>query len=127
MIDQRSKYPEIDFISSTSCIKLIPVLERIFNINGIPEIIVSDYGPPLQSHQLASYFRQKGIIHPRITPLWPRANGQVERFMPNLTKVAQTAIIEKKDWRAEIYRFLVAYRNSPHCFTQVPPTEIMFN
>lgn len=127
MVDQRSKYPEIDFTSSTSCNKLIPILERIFSIYGIPEIIISDNGPPFQSSQLAIYFKQKGINHHRITPLWPRANGQVERFMPNLTKVAQTAIIEKKDWRAEIYRFLAAYRNSPHCTTNIPPSELMFN
>ena len=30
-IDQRSKYPEIDFTSSTSCNKLMPILERIFS------------------------------------------------------------------------------------------------
>ena len=47
--------------------------------------------------------------------------------MPNLTRVAQTAIIEKKDWRTEIYRFLAAYNNSPHCTTNIPPSKLMFN
>ena len=69
MIDQRSKYPEIGFTSSKACNVLIPILERIFSIYGIPEIIVSDNGPPFQSHQLATYFRQKGITHHKITPL----------------------------------------------------------
>ena len=57
MIDQISKYPEIDFTSSVSCKKLIPILGRIFSIYGIPEIVESDNGPPFQSHALATYFR----------------------------------------------------------------------
>ena len=40
MIDQRSKYSQTDFTSSTCCNKLIPILERIFSIYGIREIIV---------------------------------------------------------------------------------------
>ena len=101
---------------------MIPIIERIFSIYGIPEIIVSDNGPPFQSHQLATYFRQKYITHDRITPLCHRANGQVERFMPNMIKVAQSDIIEKKDWCIKIYRFAAAYRNSPHCTTPISTT-----
>ena len=87
MIDQRPKYLVTDFTSSTSCNKLIAILERIFSIYGIPEISVSDYGPPFKSHQLAAYFKQKGITHYRITPLCPHTNGQVDNFKPNLTKL----------------------------------------
>ena len=35
--------------------------------------------------------------------------------------------MEKKDWHTEIYRFLAAYRNSPHCTTNIAPSELMFN
>ena len=45
MTDQRPKYPEIDFTSFTSCNKLIPILEKIFSIYGIPELTISDNGP----------------------------------------------------------------------------------
>ena len=102
MIDQRSKYLEIEFTSSMSC-NMSSILERIFSIHGILETILSDNGPPFQSHQLATYFRQKGITHHRITPLWSGANGKVERFMTNLIKIAQTVITKKKDWHTEIY------------------------
>lgn len=102
-VSQRLKYPGLDFTSSTSCNELISILKGIFSIHGIPEIIASDNGPPFLSHKLVSYSRQKGITYHRIIPLWPCAIGQVERFMCNLKKVAQTEIIEKIDCRTEIY------------------------
>ena len=105
-VSQRLKYPGLDFTSSTSCNELISILKGIFSIHGIPEIIASDNGPPFLSHKLVSYSRQKSITYHRIIPLWPCAIGQVERFMCNLKKVAQTEIIEKIDWRTEIYWFL---------------------
>ena len=36
VIDQFSKYPEVDILKSTSFKKLRPVLERIFATHGIP-------------------------------------------------------------------------------------------
>ena len=105
--DQTLQYSKKDFTSSTSCNnKLIPILERIFSTYGILEIIVSHNEPHFQSHQLATYFSQKGITHHGIiTPLWPCGNRKVERFMINLTKVAQTLTTEKKDWCKEITDF----------------------
>lgn len=69
MKDQRSQYTDIVFTSSTSCNKLIPILERIFSIYGLPEFIISDNRPPFQSHQVATYFRGKGVTYHGVTPL----------------------------------------------------------
>ena len=41
----------------------------------------------------------------KVTPLWPRANGECERFMRNLGKVVQGARTENKPWRQELYKF----------------------
>ena len=106
---------------------LRPVLEKLFSVYGIPDNLISDNGPPFFSHEFAEFLTQKGVNHKRITPLWPQANGQVERFMPSLTKIAKTALLERKDWRIETYKFLAAYRNSPHPSTKVAPADIMYN
>ena len=58
---------------------------------------------------------------PQITPIWPQANGETETFMKPLTKCLQTAVVEHKDWKLELQRFLLNYRATPHCTTKVPP------
>ena len=60
-------------------------------------------------------------------PRWPRANGEVEQFMKPLTKIIQTAYIERRDWKEEYYNYLLAYRSTPHVTTGVAPSEMMFN
>ena len=47
--------------------------------------------------------------------------------MPSLNKVSQTAFLERKDWKLEIYKFLFSYRNCPHTTTKIPPSDLMFN
>ena len=46
LIDQFSKYPEVDVISSTSFSKLEPRLDRILATHGVPDEITTDNGPP---------------------------------------------------------------------------------
>ena len=49
IIDQYSKYPEVDIVKSTSFAKLKPILNRVFATHGIPEELTSDNGPPYDS------------------------------------------------------------------------------
>ena len=125
-IDQRSKFPEIEFVSSTSANQQILALERIFSVYGVPNEIVSNNGPPFTSKAIKQYFKQKGVKHRRIQPMWPQANAYAERFMASLNKISKATFIEKTDWKLGIYQFLFNYRNSPHSTTKVPPAEMMF-
>ena len=68
-----------------------------------------------------------GFKHRRITPLNPRANSVVERFMSPLQKAIKSAVIEGRDYKQEINRFLRNFRACPHPSTGLSPAEIMFN
>lgn len=126
-IDQRSRFPEVEFTNSTSARKLINTLDRIFSTYGIPNVIVSVNGPPFKSHEIKEYLQLKGVQHRRIQPLWPQANAYAEKFMTSLNKIVRAAFIEGKDWKRETYNFFfIAYRNSPHSTTKEPPAEMMF-
>lgn len=93
---------------------------------GNPETIRSDNGPPFNSQKFAEFCKDRGIHHRKITPLWPEANGIVERFMRTLSKIIRTAAIEKKDWKEEVETFLANYRLTPHPATGVSPADLMF-
>ena len=68
MIDQYSKYPEVDVVTSTSFKKLRPILDRVFATHGIPETVTSDNGPPYTSHDIKMYAAEKGFS---LTPVSP--------------------------------------------------------
>ena len=101
-------------MKSTTAQSLINKLERIFATHGLPTKITSDNGPPFDSYELSNYFKENGIIHHRVTPIWPQANGEVESFMKPLNKAIRAAKIQGEDWRHVLYRFLLSYRAMPH-------------
>ena len=59
-----------------------------------------------------------------MTPLWPRANGEVERFVKTLKKCVKAAKSDGKNWRKEMQAFLRNYRTSPHATTGVAPSTL---
>lgn len=126
IIDKRSRYPEIAFLKSTTAKSLIDVLNKTFATFGNPSKVITDNGPPFPSHELRNFMEENGVIHHRITPIWPQANGQVENFNKPLMKAIRTAYIEGKDLETETYKFLRQYRATPHAVTKEAPADLMF-
>ena len=62
LIDQFSKYPEVDILPSTIFKKLRPKLARIFSAQGIPEKVTADNGPPYPSHDMSKYASEMGFL-----------------------------------------------------------------
>lgn len=126
VIDEYSRYPEVEIIRSTSANTVIPKLDRILSTHGIPTEIKSDNGPPFQSHSFAQFAQYMGFRHRKITPEWPRANSESERFMRTIQKTLRAAHLENKNWKQELFLFLRNYRATPHSTTGVPPAELLF-
>ena len=127
VIDQYSKYPEVDIVTSTSFKKLKPVLDRIFATHGIPEKMSVDGGPPYPSHDMEAYASEMGFELLPVTPDDPQSNGFAENFIKTLCKLIHTSIAEGKDARTELYKFLLQYRSTPHSTTSKSPAEMLFN
>ena len=47
--------------------------------------------------------------------------------MRPIKKVMKTSLLEGKNWRQELQRFLLNYRSTPHKTTGVAPCELLFN
>ena len=90
------------------------MLDKTFSIFGIPDELKTDNGPPFRGSEIAYFAKHMGFKHCKVTPLWPRAIGECERFMRNLGKVVQGARTENKPWKQELYKFLRNYRATPH-------------
>ena len=125
----RSKWPEIKVFlrnQSTDAVGVISAMEKIFATHGIPDTVRTDNGPPFNSKSFKTFAKKSGFHHQKVTPLWPEANGQAEAFMKCLGKIVRTARIERRDWKAAINDFLMAYRATPHPSTGVSPAQLMY-
>ncbi|XP_028411670.1 uncharacterized protein K02A2.6-like [Dendronephthya gigantea] len=125
--DTYSKFPEVEIVKSTSAKACIPKLDRIFGTHGIPKTIKTDNGPPFNGDDFKRYMAALGIEWTRSTPLWPQGNGNAGSVMKPLGKVIKTSVLEGKNWRQELQRFLLNYRSTPHATTKIPPCELLFN
>ena len=125
--DDYSRYPVVEVITSVSSKTVIPRLNKIFAEFGIPETVRSDNGPPFNSKEFGEFSQRIGFTHRRVTPLWPRANGEVERFMRTLKKTIEAAKVEQRPWKEELCELLRNYRATPHCTTRKAPATVLFN
>ena len=116
------EFPEVEIVHSTSAKAVLPKLDRVFAAYGVPQVVKSDNGPPFNGHEFAQFADYLGFKHRRVTPLWPEANGEVERFMKTFGKELRTT----SNWKQQMYQFLRNYRATPHCTTGVAPATALF-
>ena len=86
----------------------------------------TDNGANLISREFNNFPKEYGVCHCVVTPYWPSANGEVERFNRVLHKANHTAHVEGRLWLKELDKFLLSYRTTPHCVTGYPPGTVMF-
>lgn len=126
LIDYFSRYPLAKILFSTNSKSLLPYLDEVFSMFGIPKSIKSDNGPPFNSKDFADFCERNNIQHNKITPYWPRANGLVENFMKNLTKCIKNSKESGIPFEEILKSFLRDYRATPHSTTGEPPNDLLF-
>ena len=67
--------------AKTSFWSLRDRLIDLFSIEGYPDEIVSDNGPPFQSKEFAKFLSGLGIKHTTSSPGYPHSNGFIERHI----------------------------------------------
>ncbi|KAK2565942.1 Uncharacterized protein P5673_010246 [Acropora cervicornis] len=121
--DQRSRYPEVETVSSTGIKPTKVKLRKTFAHHCTTKQVCTDNGPPFKSKEFSDFAQEEGSKH-------PRANGQAERFIHSLKKTAQTAHLQQRtgfERNKAIYDMLVEYRDAQHPATGVTPYREMSN
>ena len=114
-------------MQSTTTEKVMDRLVDTFCRHGLPNTIKSDNGPQFKSNEFREYCEQHGIIRQKVTAKWAQANREVKRQNRSLLKRLQIVQAENKPWRAELRKYLTAYRSIPHNTTGRSPAELRFN
>jgi transposase InsO family protein len=89
LVDYYSRFPEVEIMKKITAAALEPRLRRIFARYGVTKRIVTDNAQTFCSTRFANLMAEYGIKHRKITPLYPRANGEVERLNRNINKVVK--------------------------------------
>ena len=109
VVDYYSRFLEVVILKFATSTKIIEAITPMFAIFGVPFSLRTDNGPQFLSEEFESFLQGHGIEHRRTTPLWPQANGKVERQNRSWLKSLQIANFEGKDWRTELVAWLMAY------------------
>jgi transposase InsO family protein len=91
VVDYFSRYFEVVIMKKVTSERVIKGLEPIFARHGLPVSITSDNGTQFVSEEFENYLSENEIEHRTVTPLWPQANGEVERQNRNLLKAMKIA------------------------------------
>lgn len=126
VIDYFSRFPEIEIMTSTTAKATIFKLRTIFARFGFPKELVCDNGPPFGSEEFVCFCKTSGIDLKHSVPYAPFQNGLVERYNRTLLKSVKISVAQGRDWKNDLYDFLLAYRNTPHSITDETPAKLMF-
>ena len=86
--------------------------------------IRTDNGPPFTSQEWATYLQLCNTNHWKITPRWPQANGEAERFMRTINKTVRIAQAGEQNTERAVFTFLREYRLTPHSTTWLAPSVV---
>ena len=123
---KQPRWAEVEFVTSTRDRAVIPKMDNTFSSLGIPVSVSSNNGPPFNSQDFSDLRRYLRFRHERKTPLNPQGNTESEQFMSLLKKLYQISKLTESNFKQEVYRFLRAYRATPHCTTKIGPAELMY-
>ena len=125
--DQYFRYPEVEFVTSTSVRPVRRKLMKIFAVYGIPKVAQTDNGPSFNSYEFKNFVSEIGFRHKNIAPRHPKAQGQVEGFNKLISKILTIVSAEVLDTHEATYVMLQAYSNTPHLATKETPNNLLIN
>ncbi|XP_062713505.1 uncharacterized protein K02A2.6-like [Aedes albopictus] len=107
---------------------MVVLLNQSFATFGVPEVIVSDNGTQLSSHEFQAFCTSQGIHHIRAAPYHPQSNGLAERFVDTLKRSLRKIRSGGETLEEALYTFLQVYRTTPTGdLDGRSPAEVMFN
>ena len=119
---QQKGYPNQQNHAINKTASVIPCLDKIFSVHGLPHQNISNNAPPPLQDIWTLWGYNLTLRHQK----WFQGNAEVERFKQPLGKAIQIANAENEVWQQELYWFLLQYRSTPHSTNQVPPAELLF-
>lgn len=121
--DAYSKWIDVMEASSLRSDCTIDLLRTYFANWGIPLILVSDNATCFTSNEFQNFVQRNGITHLRTAPFHPASNGAAENSVQTFKSKIEV-LSKEMPIKQAVSKFLLEYRNAPHCTTGVSPAEL---
>lgn len=117
IVDSFSKWIEIELMThGTDCNRVLKKLVAYFARFGLPDVLVSDNGPPFNSRNFVDFSERQGIKVMKSPPYNPASNGQAERLVRTVKEVLKRFLMDPEisglDLEDLINLFLFNFRNN---------------
>lgn len=126
VIDYYSRYKEIKTSKNITSADIIKMLKEIFSRLGFPRSITADNGKQFSSDEFRAYLHDCGITLYNTIPYWPQQNGEVERQNRSILKRIKISQLERKNWKEELFHYLMMYNSTPNATTGKTPSELFY-
>lgn len=107
---------------------MLPKLQNVFALFGIPDVVQNGKGRSFNGSKIKEFANHLGSKYKKITPIWPHANGEAERFIKTVGKsstMIKAAHSEHRRWNQKLYDFLRIYSATSHSTTNATPAEVL--
>ncbi|XP_062698443.1 uncharacterized protein K02A2.6-like [Aedes albopictus] len=130
VVDSHTKWLEIELMKyGTDAGKVIKKFTAIFARFGLPDVLVTDGGPPFNSSQFTTFMERQGIKVMKSPPYNPSSNGQAERMVRVAKDVFKKFLLEPEtrslDTEDRITYFLMNYRNTCNSDDKFPSEKML--
>ncbi|XP_062536041.1 uncharacterized protein K02A2.6-like isoform X2 [Armigeres subalbatus] len=128
VVDSYTKWLEVEIMKyGTDAKRVIKKFTVIFARFGLPDVLVTDGGPPFNSSQFVTFMQRQGIKVLKSPPYNPSSNGQAERMVRLVKEVLKRFLLDpltkSLDDDDKITYFLANYRNTCTASDERVPSE----
>lgn len=112
IVDSKLKWLDVLIMNSTNLDSTIDKLHITFSTMGFPVELVSDNGPPFDSHGFRQFCKKKDINYINTPPYNPQFNGLAERSVRIIEEYLKRDYTDKKkhlSFQNRITNFLDKY------------------
>ncbi|XP_048577062.1 uncharacterized protein K02A2.6-like [Nematostella vectensis] len=122
-VDYYSGFFEVDRLEGKTAKEVIRKIKPHVARHGIPDQIMSDNGPPFDSHEFRQFTNSYRIEHVTSSPGYAQSNGKVENAINTAKNLMKKATESNKD----PYLALLDWRNTPSETVGYSPVQRLFN
>ena len=96
--DYFSRFPFSFQTKTTTSANLKDHLQELFSIEGNPNEVMSDKGPPFNGKEFNFFLTGLGIRHTTSSPNYPQSNGFIERQIKTVKRLMERAISTERSF-----------------------------
>ena len=122
-VDYYSNFFEVDRLADKRAAEVIRHLKNHFARHGLPDVVMSDNGPPFQSAEFKAFAVAWEFNHITSSPRYSQSNGKIEKSVNTVKNLMKKSV----EAHSDPYLALLDWRNTPSEGYNESPSQRLFS